>query len=278
MRSYGCAAVMLALATCLKVNIVLLIPGLLLFLWAQPHRLRTWSMVLAIYVSTIVVLYTPFWQNGAILNILRINPGTYRDINTIPEFLTHLYNSLVQGLGFPRAADIGSPTEYVTHALSIAMFVVAYSVIFWKTLSVKHGLRTPTQLLRWMALVWFLYCIIGSPWSWPWYTITFFGLFALVESVDGDDWHNKPFFGFLYLPLAVRLLAFSMLSLYCFYAWAPSTTYIPWLPDFRWAWLRGLWAWAIPLLAVFLRSHSHIAYFSDPLRKDLIEEKQIPSF
>jgi hypothetical protein len=247
-RAYMLATIMLALASCLKVNIALFVPGLLLFLWTQPRRLRALSTTLAIYGGTIVALYAPFWQQGAILDILHINPGTYRDINTLPEFLSHFYNSIVQLLGYPAAAEIGSPAETMLHTLSIVIFVAAYTVSCWRALYGRHGLHTPIQLIRWMTLIWFLYCAIGTPWTWPWYTVTFFGLFALLEAVDVEEWHKRPLLGFVRLPLAVRLLAFSMLSLYCFYAWGPFATFMPWLPNFRWAYLRGLWAWLIPLL------------------------------
>jgi hypothetical protein len=91
-----------------------------------------------------------------------------------------------------------------------------------------------------------LYCALGSPWFWSWYLVTFFGLFALVESITPwNNWRAQR------LPLAVRLLVFSMLSLYCFYAWAPAHTSLPGLPGFAWGDLRGLCIWAIPLLALY---------------------------
>ncbi|MBV9231402.1 MAG: glycosyltransferase family 39 protein [Chloroflexi bacterium] len=249
-RAYIFATIMLALATCLKVNIALLIPGLLLFLWTQPRPLRAIGTTLAIYIGTIVALYAPFWQQGAILDILHINPGTYRDINTLPEFLSHFYNSIVQLLGYPAAAEIGSPAETFFHTLSGVIFVAAYAISCWRAIYRQRGIPTPLQLIRWMTLIWFLYCAIGTPWMWPWYTVTFFGLFALLESVDIEEWQKRPLLSFLSLPLAVRLLAFSMLSLYCFYAWGPFATFMPLLPNFRWAFWRGLWAWFIPLLAI----------------------------
>ena len=251
-RSSLAAAMMLGLATCLKINIVLLIPGLVLYLWTQPQRIRAIVAVLAVYAGSIVVLYAPFWDHGAVLGVLRVNPGTYRNINTVTEFLTHFYNSVVQRLGYPKQPDIGSPAEIILHTLSMAMFALAYLLLCGRILLAKKALRTPVDLLRWMALIWLLYCALGTPWMWPWYLVTFFGLFALIESVDMDRWQQKLVFGVLHLPLAVRLLSVSMLFLYCFYAWAPHLT-IPGLPGFQWPWLRGPIVWFIPLLAVLPR-------------------------
>ncbi len=106
-----------------------------------------------------------------------------------------------------------------------------------------------------MALVWLLYCAIGSPWFYPWYLVTFFGLFALIEATSQrDQW----LFYFLQLPLATRILAFSMLSQYCFYTWGALHTFIPLLSGFLWSYLSGLWIWILPLLALRLRSRSAI--------------------
>ncbi|HEU5227752.1 MAG TPA: hypothetical protein VFU49_08060 [Ktedonobacteraceae bacterium] len=251
-RSALGAAMMLGLATCLKINIVLLIPGLVLFLWTQPQRIRAIIAVLAVYAGSIVLLYAPFWDHGAILGVLRVNPGTYRNINTVAEFLTHFFNSVLLSLGYPKQPDIGSLAEIVLHTLSMAIFALTYIFLCGRVLLAQNALRTPVDLLRWMALIWFLYCALGTPWMWPWYLVTFFGLFALIESVDIGRWQQKPVFGILYLPLAARLFSFSMLFLYCFYAWAPHVT-IPGLPGFEWPWLRGLFVWFIPLLAVLPR-------------------------
>ena len=243
-RSYILAIVMLALATCLKLNIVLLVPFVFIFVWKKSLRRGILALVL-IYAGIIVLLYAPFWQNGAILNVFRTNPTTSRDINTLAEFLSRLYNGITAGLGYPLAPPIGSPAENFTHTFSIVIFVILYALLCWRAIRTAHTLNTLPSLIRWLALVWLLYCAIGTPWFWPWYLVTFFGLYALVEStgLDNKPWDNR-------LPLAVSLLAFSMLSLYCFYAWGPQASYFPGLPDFYWAYLCGLWAWLIPLLAI----------------------------
>lgn len=252
LRSVLAATALLALATSLKINIVLLLPGLLLFLWTQPQRTRAIIAALAVYAGSIVLLYAPFWDHGAVLGVLRVNPGTYRNINTVTEFLAHFYNSILQQLGYPKQPDIGSPAEIFLHTLSLAMFALTYILLCSRALLTKNTLRTPVDLLRWMALIWFLYCALGTPWMWPWYLVTFFGLFALIEAIDMDRWQQKPVFGILHLPLAVRLFSFSMLFLYCFYAWGPRLI-IPGLPGFQWPWIRGPIAWFIPLLAMLPR-------------------------
>ncbi len=252
LRSVLAATVMLALATSLKINIVLLLPGLLLFLWTQPQRIRAMVAVLAVYAGSIVLLYAPFWDHGAVLGVLRVNPGTYRNINTITEFLTHFYNSILQRLGYPKPPDIGSPAEIFLHTLSLTMFALTYLLLCGRALLAKNALRTPVDLLRWMTLIWLLYCALGAPWMWPWYLVTFFGLFALIEAVDTEHWQQKLVFDILYLPLAARLFSFSMLFLYCFYAWGPRLI-IPGLPGFQWTWIRGPVVWFIPLLAILPR-------------------------
>ncbi len=242
------AALLLAAATCIKVNLVLLFPAFLLYLWRQPRRVQSISLLTFLYIASIVGLYALFWQNGAILSIVQINPGTYRDINTVSEFLSHFYNSVAALFGAPLAADIGSPAESFTRMICLLIFAGLYCLCCWQALRRQTGLQTPTDMVRWMALAWLLYCAIGTPWFWPWYTAIFFALFALLEATDAEKWKGQPLFGFLRLPLAVRLLAFSLLSLYCFYTWAPYASMVPGLPGFRWAYLRGLWAWLLPLL------------------------------
>ncbi len=250
LRSYILAIVMLALATCLKLNIVLLVPFVFIFVWKKTLRRGILTLAL-IYAGIIALLYAPFWQNGAILNVFRTNPTASRDINTLAEFLSRLYNGITAGLGYPLAPHIGSPAENFTHTFSIVIFVILYALLCWRAIRTAPTLNTLPSLIRWLALVWLLYCAIGTPWFWPWYLVTFFGLYALVEGTgpDNEPWGSR-------LPLAASLLAFSMLSLYCFYAWAPQASYIPGLPDFYWAYLCGLWAWLIPLLAIGWHFHN----------------------
>ncbi|HTK08055.1 MAG TPA: hypothetical protein VL485_12860 [Ktedonobacteraceae bacterium] len=248
--SIACMAVMLALATCLKINVVLLLPGFLLFLWTKPRRIYTTISLLIAYGAAILLLYVPYWDGRSMLTILHVNPGTYRNINTLVDFLCHFYNSIVARLGFPAGGEIGSPAEQITRLASIGLFAAAYIASCWHTL-LRKPLLTPLQLIRWLAGIWLLYCAIGTPWFWPWYLVTFFGLYALIEASEEEATKLKlPFLGELRLPLAVRLLTFSMLSLYCFYTYVPFATMVPKLPHFRWAHLRGLWAWLLPLLAL----------------------------
>ena len=247
-QTYAGVALLLAAATCIKINIALLFPTFLLYLWGQPRRLQTTSLMLSVYVASIVALYAVFWQHGAILSVIQINPGTYRDINTVSEFLSHFYNSIATLFGAAPTAEIGSPAESFMRMISLGIFVIIYAIRCWRAINSRTGLRTPIGLIRWMAVTWLLYCAIGTPWFWPWYAIVFFALFALTEAVDSDRWQKQPLLGFLRLPLAARLFAFSLLSLYCFYTWAPYASILPGLPAFRWAYLRGLWAWLLPLL------------------------------
>ncbi|MFL5628779.1 MAG: hypothetical protein ACJ788_24625 [Ktedonobacteraceae bacterium] len=245
------ATVILALATCLKVNVVVLMPFVLIFVWKQAGRLKALRMVgllALVYTGAIMLLYAPFWQGGAILNIFHTNPTTSRNINTLVEFFSRLYNSLIAASGYPLPPLNDSPAENFTHTLSIGTFVVLYAWLCWRAIRGREALNTLPDLLRWLAGAWFLYCLIGTPWFWPWYMVTFFGLYAIIAGIDIEKVGRL---GSLHLPLAIALLAFSMLSIYCFYAWGPHDSFIPGLPAFQWAYLRGLWVWLIPLLALW---------------------------
>lgn len=250
------AMLILAVATCLKVNVALFIPGVLLFLWNQQPggpRFRFVSLVVAIvtYVGLIIACYAPFWQGGAILAAVRVNPGAYRNINTLADFLSRFYNSVAHTPGYLASPSsvTSSPPQQVAHILSVSLFVILYVLLsWWWATRAPWNFSTFPGLLRWLALVWLLYCAIGSPWFWPWYTITFFGLYALIEATGT---RNTVAFGLVRLPMAVRLLAFSMLSLYWFFAGASGLFFVPGLPGLRWAYLSGLWAWTLPLLAMW---------------------------
>ena len=65
--------------------------------------------------------------------------------------------------------------------------------------------------------------------------------------------------------MAVRLLAFSMLSLYWFFAGASGLFFVPGLPGLRWAYLSGLWAWTLPLLALWLPLAMNLRGAAQPL-------------
>jgi hypothetical protein len=268
---YLATAALLALGTCLKVNLALLVPGFFFYQWLQENerprsqRLKHVGGSLAIYIGLIVGLYAPFWQGGAIFNVLQVNPGAYRSINTLPDTFGHLYNGIVAAIGFPVGAPIGSPAEHFLHTLSMGLFVLLYAGLCWQVLRKPGQMRSIHGLVRWLAIAWLLYCGIGSPWFWPWYMITFFGLYALFEASKPAQAYLpeefKPesrqnslthqferFQALLLQPRVVRMLAFSMFTLYCFTTWGPQHTFIPFLPDFAWSYLSGVWAWILPIL------------------------------
>jgi len=242
--SYACVALMLALATCLKVNAALLVPGLLIYVWLQPGRWQKFAVVLPVYFATVVALYMPFWDHGAILQVLNVNPGTYRNINTLPDFFGQLYNSVRHLSGFPLAPEIGSRAERVAHALSEALFALAYTCLCLQALFTRYRLRTPVQLIQWMTIAWFLYCLVGAPWFWPWYAVTFFGLFALVEASARTERQ-------VLWSVATCVFAFCLLSVYCFFVGGIYNSFVPFLTGFRWAYLRGVWVW-LPVLLLLV--------------------------
>jgi hypothetical protein len=247
---YACSgiAVLLAMATGIKFNIALFLPGLLLFLWWQPQRLRKSIVFVGLYLGVLVLLYAPFWQQGAPLKSLQVNPSSTRMVNTLAEFFSQLAKSLAHLLGSTPVRLVTIAAEPVTRDLSLLLFVGAYVLLCWK---VRAQLHTPLQLVRWMALAWLLYCALGSPWFWPWYMVTFFGLAICVAFVPLEEPQIFPPFGTICSPLALSLLSFSMLSIYGFFSWAPSISFFPWLPGWHWAYMRGLWTWLLPVLVLY---------------------------
>lgn len=250
-QPYLLAVFILALATCLKVTVVLLLPGVLLFLWAQhPRRLRPIIFAVLLYAATIVLLYAPFWQHGAIIDLFRINPGLTRDINSPYEFFLSLYEGIRGQRPIFVTSDVGSTQEILTHKISDALFVIVYGALCVWTFLKSERIATFPALVRWLALAWLLYCLVGSPWFWPWYMITFFGLAALSMVLSED---GRSLAGWIDLRAAFFLLSFSLLSVYCFSAWGPALTGIPPLAYFAASHLRGLWAWGFLVGALRLR-------------------------
>ncbi len=259
LRSQIYAMIMFALATAIKINIVLLIPGLLLYLWTQRQWLRAIATTLTVYSVLVVVLYAPFWQNGAALAVLSINPGTNLNINTLAEFLADFFNAiahLLTGYTVPRQTPF--PAERFTHTTSTAIFLLIYGMLCLRAMYRQHRLYTLRQLIRFLTLIWFLYCMLGAPWFWPWYTITFFGLFALLEATETFSWQADTFFGTLTIPQAIRLFTIGIFGLYLF-AGQPLNIGIPGFSPMRWNYLRGLWAWLIPVyvFGLYARSKRH---------------------
>ena len=260
-QSYLLAVATLAVATCVKINIVLLVPGLLLFLYLRrPFNVHPVLAAAATYVGTIILLYIPFWRGKDTLDVILVNPNSSLDKNSVADLFSHLYNSIM------HITSTHAPSEGVTHIMGMVSFACVYLILCWRAIRAPKRINTIPGLIRWMALVWLLYCAIGSPWYWPWYLVTFFGLFALVEATHTrKEWS----FSFLRLPLATRLLAFSMLSLYCFYTWGPLYTYVPGLQGFLWNYVCGLWIWILPLLAFRLRYRSKISLATQPQLSEL---------
>ncbi len=245
-QAYLVAGLLLALATCIKINVVLLAPALFIYLW----KVRSWHFwrVLAVavtYGATIVLLYAPFWDKGRLLAVLKFNPATYRNINSVPEFVNRLFNALTFFNPVKLSYGAASPSEHVTHAVSMILFALIYLALCWVALR-PGRVDTLPKLIGWMAVSWLLYCFIGSPWFWPWYLVTFLGLFAILESLHTETWISGRF----KLPLAVRLLTFSGLTLYCFYTWGGIHTTLPGFPAFEIGFARGLWMWILPVVAL----------------------------
>ena len=197
------------------------------------------------YLGLIMLLYAPFWQHGAIFGVVKVNPEASRNINSPADFLTHLYNGLAAHFGARIAAPIGSPAEHLFHTASLALFLILSILLCWRTAHNPKFISTFPRLIRWMAIAWLGYCLTGASWYWPWYITTFFGFSALIEATSDSQ---QAFSHLLAGPPVTRLLAFSMLSFYCFSTSAFSHTPLSMLPGFHWANFSGLWIWIVPLL------------------------------
>ncbi len=246
-------AVFFALAICLKINYVLLLPGFLLFLWSQQPQsswLRRFSKVAVtwgICALVSILLYIPFWGHGEIIHVVQVNPNTAHDANSLYEFVMRFYAGRTGIYIAPSTKIVGSPLEHLTHTTSYLIFLIVYVALCLRAFFVPKTINTPSGLLRWLALAWLLYCMLGTPWFWPWYITTFFGLFAVIEA-DGaakDVW-----FGISRIPLTVRMLAFTMVSVYCFYTWGPHISVVRHLFHARFMYLRGLWLWLLPFMVL----------------------------
>lgn len=242
------SAIVLALASSIKITLIFFLPGLLLFLFLRYMRSRRQiALALLAYGATLVLFYTPFWDAGKILHVLSINPGAFHTINSPYAVGIYLLASLFGSPVLRATASAGSPIELLAHFVSMVLLVLGYGILLLRAMMTwRHKMLLPA-FVRWMALVWLLYCLLGSPWFWPWYIVTFLGLYALIEASMAEHsflTHR------LNLPMAVRLLSFSMLSLYCFVSFAPAASVLAGLKHFTWGDLAGAWIWGIPLLAL----------------------------
>ena len=247
---------LLAIGACLKLNVGLFVPGLLLYLWFQRDRVRNILTFIGVFLVVMVLLYAPFWQQGALLHTFLNAPALARNINTPADFFANLYNGIVYSfvhatfMHTPGHLFIVSPAEQVAHLLSLGAFALAFVYMCWYAIRVPERINTIPALIRWFAILWLLYSVLGSPWFWPWYLVVFFGLFALVEgTTDRRVWFVGPF----RLPLMVRLLTFSSITLYCFFSWAATSSFAPGLYFFYWSDFCGLYMWLLPICSLRLR-------------------------
>ena len=257
------AVAVFAAAICLKANFLLLLPGLFLFLLAQRTQLSLLKRIRSIVGFAVVglvvafLLYAPFLQHAQILHLLLANPNTAHDANSLYEVVVRLYAAHSNIRIPPSITPNGIAIENISHTVSTLLFLLVYVALCIRTLLLPRTIDTVPALVRWMALLWFLYCLLGAPWFWPWYLITFFGLFALVEGDMDARVPSNAALRFLHMPLVVRGLAYTMLSVYCFYTWALDKNVVPFLFPVQWLYLRGLWLWFLPLflLSFFLFLH-----------------------
>lgn len=247
-QRYLFAAIVFAIAAGLKITYGLLMPGLLLFIWAQEMpitiRMRQLIWVILGFVGILVVLYAPFWQQGTVLRVLQVNPGITRDINSLYQLLIAI-GYAIKGQDVPFFSnDMGTPVEILSHTIALLCFILLYGALSLWYITHPHRMRQLPAFIYWMALSWLLYCLVGSPWFWPWYIGPFLGLGALIVGLEGD---NVTFFTWLHLRPTILWLTFSMLSMYCLFTWAPHRSTLPFTP-IKWGSITGL-AWVFLLFA-----------------------------
>ncbi len=296
---YLAPSLLLALGTCLKINLLMLAPGLFFYQWLQEpgqpiaQRLQRVAISVIAYSTLIVALYAPFWQGGALLNVLQVNPGTSRAINSLPATFARLYNGIAAALGFPMSSPppFVSPAEHFFHTLSMGLFVLLYLGLCWQAWRAPGSMRSIHGLVRWMAITWLFYCSVGSPWFWPWYMVTFFGLYALMEAAKPAQAYIeeqftlpagapasltrlfKRFQDLLLQPGVIRLLILSLLTIYGFATWGPAHSPVPGLPGFYWAYFTGALAWLLPLFGLLLVGKSPGRTQADAVPAQVLEKR-----
>src|SRR6266536_5410165 len=137
--------------------------------------------------------------------------------------------------------------EHVTRTLSLGIFLVIYLLLCYRIIRKPALISTLRGMIGWMAVTWLAYCALGSPWFWPWYVVTFFGLYALIETSTSYD--NRGLVTYF-----VRLLTFSLFIIYFLNSWAPIHSFVPGLPGFLWSYLNGLFVWILPLTGAIILS------------------------
>lgn len=252
------AIILLALITCLKISYIVLMPGILLFILLQGaairsirRRLLDVGLATLIYMGLIIAIHAPFWANGALLKVVAMTPSASRNINSIYELLVHSYAQL-RGIPLTHSIDRGSRLEALSHILSTGLFTLMYAALCIRSFRRPQYINTWPALVAWLACAWLLYCVVGSPWYWPWYAIILFGLFALLEMTQEELPAGRTrvhfVFGSLDIALLGRLLSISMVGLYCL--WILYNL----LPKLQPTYLTSLWVWGLPFLIMTIVS------------------------
>ena len=244
---YMLMALCLAFAACIKITFIILLPGFLFFLLTRQEdmrmtfvrRVKDVLLVAVISVGLIVVLYAPFWGDGALLNMFRMTPAASRDINSFYELMTHMYARLT-GVSLYHTEDVGSPLEVMSHYVSDALFASGYVILCVYAFVRPRYVHTSVAFIGWMACVWLYYCLVGVPWFWPWYLILLFGCLAVLESVQGSQ-KDIPFTlsGNLNIALFSRALTVSLFGFYCLWNFNGR---------FHYQYMNSVLIWFVPML------------------------------
>ncbi|GCE08985.1 hypothetical protein [Dictyobacter aurantiacus] len=266
------AVVLLALIAGLKISYIILMPGILLFLFLQSsttravrERILDVGLAILLYVGLIIAIHVPFWSHGALLRVFAMTPSASRNINSIYELLVHSYAQL-RGIPLAHSIDRGSKLEVLSHILSTTLFTLFYVAICIRSIRRPQYINTWPALVAWLACTWLLYCVIGSPWYWPWYAIILFGLFALLAMTQQELPIGRTPVHFVFGPLDVTLLAgllsISMVGLYCLWI------FYNLLPKLQPTYLTSLWVWGLPFFVMALaRMRRHGIGYHHAIRK-----------
>jgi hypothetical protein len=219
------ACVAFALATLMKFNMVLFIPGYMwLLLWeAAPGGLRNapvrrlWRLTQAVglMLVTAVLFYLPFWAGPATLKHITAGPFAELSVNSfgylvrykLPEISSHIAAALGWQPHDMWATDaIGRRLEWPSRWGPILIFAVFALLKTW------HARTFPRMLSAWGWMT-FVYLTVGAVWFWPWYVTWLVPIVALMGP------------GRLFV--ATQILCIGSMTMYAA-VWRSNTTFMEW--------------------------------------------------
>ena len=193
------ASVALAIATLVKFNTVLLLPGYLwLLVWESgdsrpstdarrllniPVRgLWTAAQSILLIALTFALFYLPFWVGPATFKPITSGPFTEQYVNSLGALIKY---KLPEGMSALAAAfgwhphsmwtveAISSRLDWPARWGSMLIFTVFAVMQTWRA-------RTFPRMLAAWGWVMFVYLTVGAVWFWPWYVVWLVPVAALA--------------------------------------------------------------------------------------------------